>query len=68
MRGIIVQTIDIEDVLAARHLHAVEGYAALGMFDEAEEELRQLHPRWRVLKRELSRELRDLAAFDLLNR
>lgn len=46
MRGIIVRHIDPEDVQAVRRLRAVEGYADLGMFEEAAEELRELDPAW----------------------
>ncbi len=61
MRGIIVKTINIEDVQAVRHLHAAEGYATLGMFEEAEEELRQVEdPRWSEAKRTLSEQLHIL--------
>jgi hypothetical protein len=47
MRGIIIRTAVIaENVQALRRLQAVEGYADLGMFEEAEAELRELEPAW----------------------
>ena len=61
MRGIIVKTISLEDVQALRHLQAVEGYVDLGMFEEAEEELRALDPAWFALEQTLSLQLRVLA-------
>jgi len=64
MRGIIVKTINVEDVQALRHLQAVEGYVDLGMFEEAEEELRALDPRWFALEETLSLQLRVLAGLN----
>jgi len=61
MRGVIVKTINVEDLEALRHLQAVEGYVDLGMFQEAEEELNELDPSWFALKRTLSLQLRVLA-------
>ena len=61
MRGIIVKTISVEDVQALRHLQAVEGYVDLGMFEEAEDELRALDPAWFALEETLSLQLRVLA-------
>ena len=46
MRGFIIRSISLDEVLAMRHLHAVEGYLDLGMFQEAEAELRELDPAW----------------------
>ncbi len=46
MRGIIIRSISLEDAQNMRRLLAVEGYADLGMFQEAEEELRALDPAW----------------------
>src|SRR5438270_2120942 len=46
MRGFIIRSISLDEVLAMRHLRAVEGYLDLGMFQEAEAELRELDPAW----------------------
>jgi hypothetical protein len=46
MRGIIIKSISPEDVPTVRRLRAIEGYVDLGMFQEAEEELRDLDPAW----------------------
>ncbi|HJX97549.1 MAG TPA: hypothetical protein VJ281_01615 [Chthoniobacterales bacterium] len=64
MRGIIVRDISPEDVRSFRCLQAVEGYADLGMFEEAAEELRELDPAWFAFKETLSLQLR---IFDGLN-
>ena len=61
MRGIIVKNITSEDLLALRSLQAVEGYLDLGMFEEAEAELRDLDPAWFASQRVLSLQLRVLA-------
>jgi len=50
MRGTIIKTVSAEDVQAIRRLQATEGYLELGMFDEAEEELRALDPVWFALE------------------
>ena len=50
MRGIIIKSISVEDVQAVRHLQAVEGYADLGLFEEAEQELQELDPSWFALE------------------
>ena len=46
MRRIIISSVTQEDAQNMRRLLAVEGYADLGMFEEAEEELRGLSSRW----------------------
>lgn len=46
MRGIVIKSVSPEDVQAIRRLQAVEGYADLGMFDEAAEELLGIDPAW----------------------
>ena len=46
MRGIIIKSVSPEDLQTVRRLRAVEGYVDLGMFPEAEEELRDLDPAW----------------------
>ena len=46
MRGFIIRPISLDEVIAMRHVHAVEGYLDLGMFQEAEAELRELDPAW----------------------
>jgi len=62
MRGIIIRSASPEDVQNVRRLLAVEGYIDLGMFEEAEEELRDLDPAWFALGRTLQLQLRVLAA------
>ena len=61
MRGIIIRTISAEDAPNLRHLLAVSGYVDLGMFQEAEEELRELDPAWFVFDETLQLQLRVLA-------
>lgn len=46
MRGIIIRSVSPEDAQDVRRLLAIEGYIYLGMFEEAEEELRGLSPSW----------------------
>jgi len=46
MRAIIIKSVSPEDAQNVRRLLAVEGYLDLGMFEDAEEELRGLSPRW----------------------
>jgi hypothetical protein len=46
MRGIIIRSVSPEDAQDVRRLLAIEGYVYLGMFEEAEEELRGLSPSW----------------------
>jgi len=46
MRGINIKSVSPEDVQTVRRLRAIEGYVDLGMFQEAEEELRDLDPAW----------------------
>jgi hypothetical protein len=62
MRGIIIKSITPEDAQNLRRLQAIEGYIDLGMFEEAEEELRDLDPEWFALGRTLQLQLRVLAA------
>jgi hypothetical protein len=62
MRGIIIQAITAEDTQNLRRLQAIEGYIDLGMFDEAEQEFRDLDPAWFGLGRTLQLQLRVLAA------
>jgi hypothetical protein len=50
MRGIIIKSVSPEELQAVRRLQAIEGYADLGMFEEAAEELRELDPAWLALK------------------
>ena len=50
MRGIIINSVSPEDIQAVRHLQAIEGYLDLEMFQEAEEELQELDPRWLTLE------------------
>jgi len=46
MRGIIIKSVSPEDMQSFRRVQAIEGYADLGMFGEAVEELRELDPAW----------------------
>jgi len=62
MRGIIIRSFTAEDAQNLRRLQAIEGYIDLGMFEEAEEELRDLDPVWFALGRTLQLQLRVLAA------
>jgi hypothetical protein len=64
MRGIIVKNITPEELQALRCLQAVEGYLDLGMFTEAEAELRELDPAWFASKKVLSLQLRVLAGLN----
>jgi len=64
MRGIIVRNICVEDLVALRHLQAVEGYLDLGMFEEADEELRELDPAWFALEQTVSLQLRVLTGLN----
>ena len=64
MRGIIIKSITVEDVQAVRHLQAVEGYLDLEMFQEAEEELHELDPRWLTLEPVLNLQSRVLAGLN----
>jgi hypothetical protein len=61
MRGILIRSISPEDAQNLRRLQAIEGYIDLGMFEEAEEELRQLDPAWFAYGRTLQLQLRLLA-------
>jgi len=61
MRGIIIKTVSAEDVQAVRRLQATEGYLDLGMFAEAEEELRALDPAWFALEQTRLLQLRVFA-------
>ena len=61
MRGIIITSVSLEEVLALRCLRAVEGYVDLGMFQEAEAELSQLDPAWLASEQTLSLQMRVCA-------
>jgi hypothetical protein len=61
MRGIIIQSISLEELQVLRCLRAVEGYADLGMFQEADAELSQLDPAWFASEQTLSLQLRVYA-------
>jgi hypothetical protein len=50
MRGIIIKSVSPEDAQNVRRLMAVEGYIDLGLFQEAEEELRGVSPSWFALE------------------
>ncbi len=58
MRRIIISSITPEDAQNLRRLRAVEGYVDLGMFQEAEEELRELDPAWLAFDQILSLQMR----------
>ena len=60
MRGIIIKSITAEDAQNLRRFQAVEGYADLGMFEEAEEELRELDPAWYAFRETQQLQLRVL--------
>jgi len=60
MRGIIIKHISLEDFQAVRSMEAIEVYIDLGMFEEAEAELRELDPAWFASQRVLSLQLRVL--------
>jgi hypothetical protein len=53
MRRIIISPISPEDLRNLRRLRAIEGYVDLGMFQEADEELRELDSAWFALERAL---------------
>jgi len=61
MRGIIIKSISLEDMQNVRRLQAVEGYVDLGLFEEAEEELRELDPAWYALRQTQELQLRVFA-------
>ncbi|HLW34356.1 MAG TPA: hypothetical protein VKS98_01740 [Chthoniobacterales bacterium] len=61
MRGIIIKSISPEDMQNMRRLQAVEGYVDLGLFQEAEKELRELDPAWYALRQTQELQLRVLA-------
>jgi len=64
MRRIIISSITPEDAQNLRRLRAVEGYVDLGMFQEAEEELRELDPAWLVFDQILSLQMRVYAGLN----
>ena len=64
MRGLIIETINPDDIQSLRRLRATEGYLELGMFEEAEEELRQLDPAWLHLGPIARLQLRVLAGLN----
>jgi hypothetical protein len=57
----IIRTINAHDMPEFRRLLAAEGYADLGMFQEAEAELRELDPAWFAFKEIISLQLRVVA-------
>jgi len=62
MRGFIIRSMSPEDAQNMRRLLAIEGYLDLGMFAEAEEELRALDPAWFALDQTVALQMRVLAA------
>ena len=66
MRGIIIKSCqsrrNAQDV---RRLLAIEGYVYLGMFEEAEEELRGLSPSWFAFEGVLKLQSRVYAGLSL---
>ena len=61
MREVIITVASPEDVQHARRLLAVEGYVDLGMYKEAEAELREVDPSWFVFEQTLVLQLRVYA-------
>ena len=61
MRGFIIRSISSKDLEALRTLRAVEGYLDLGMFEEADEGLRELDPAWFAFEQTLSLQMRVFA-------
>ena len=61
MRRFIIRSVSPEEMHAMRCLRAAEGYLDLEMFQEAEEELRELDPTWFALDHTLSLQLRVFA-------
>ena len=64
MRGFIIRSISLEELQALRCLRAAEGYADLGMFEEADAELCQLDPAWFASEQTLSLQLRVYAGLN----
>ena len=60
MRGITIRSISPDDARNLRRFLAIEGYVDLGMFEEAEEELRELDPAWFAYGPTLQLQLRVL--------
>lgn len=65
MRGIIIRSVSPEDAQDVRRLLAIEGYVYLGMFEEAEEELRGLSPSWFAFEGVLKLQSRVYAGLSL---
>ena len=64
MRRIIISSITPEEAQTVRRLLAVEGYADLGMFEEAEEELQGLSSRWFAFEEVLNLQSRVYAGLN----
>jgi len=64
MREIIIRDVSPDDAQSIRRLQAVEGYADLGMFQEAAEELRQVDPAWFRLEQIARLQLRVFAGLN----
>ena len=62
MRDVIIRSISPEDAQNMRRLLAIEGYLDLGMFEEAQEELRALDPLWFALDQTVTLQMRFLVA------
>lgn len=62
MRQILVTMASVEDLRHARHLVAAEGYVDLGMYEEADEELRQMDPIWFLFDQTRALQFRVCAA------
>ena len=68
MRRIIISSVTPEDAQNVRRLLAVEGYADLGMFEEAEEELRGLNSGWFAFEEVLRLQSRVYAGLSHFNK
>ena len=64
MRGVIIRSISPEEMQALRCLLAAEGYADLGMFEEADAELCQLDPAWLASEQTLSLQMHVYAGLN----
>ena len=61
VRGTIIRSITLEEYQVFRRFQAIEGYVDLGMFEEANAELRELDPAWFAFRQTLQLQLRVLA-------
>jgi hypothetical protein len=68
MRRVIISSVTPEDAQNVRRLLAVQGYADLGMFEEAEEELRALSSGWFAFEEVLQLQSRVYAGLSQFNK